>query len=363
MGARYSDRFFGPDAPRGGPPGAGDQDAVPLSGRPAGPASVGREELDLVGGSQPAYKETDQFDPPPGRAIDRPWHAQPLARAALVVALLVGAVGGAYGSERWRVHQAEVAAQGVVEMTSEAFLLDVDHGPERNLSMSVRLENTGAYPITLLGFSPVDLRMAASDPDIEPVELSPSEDFVEVMHFGVHCEADTSGTGITNNMAVVAEVQTLSGDKHVETVPTTGIASSLGSFLQDQCSYPEVGFPDIYPEVVTVQQVGTDVVAAQVVLHSYSDAELPLVESLSTPSDAFTATLEGSLGDTPASGVRLITARWSVLDCAEALTAGEQDMRFEVRGRLPTEDAISTTTGYPTPDLVAELVRLSERVC
>jgi len=350
VGARYSDRFFGPDA----------------AAEPAAPPSRA-ETVDVISPAEGTQRHLSAGDAHE-RPGEPPWHAQRSARAALAAAMVLGAVGGAYGWDQWRDQQAASLARSTVNVSSDASVLDF--GPDgAELTLSVRVQNDGAHPVKLHGFRPLDPRLTRADPESKPVELAPAEDTVEVMSLDVDCQSDGKRPSGEQGDAVAAQVTTVDGAAHEVRVAAFGLGGgSLTNFLSERCSYliHSGTFQDSYPEVLTVERSGPDEVSTLVVLQSNgpADEEVPEIHAVNSPSAAFTARWDVAATDERLNNrSSALTVVWSVRDCVRALEARDADMELEITGRLPSDESPSSVTGYPTPGLVAELVRLSESVC
>lgn len=342
MGApRYSDRFFGPDAPPGTGRLPADQpgDLVAATDLPAEPM------------------EARDFLPPP----TPPWHAHPVARGALVAALIVGASAGAYGWDQWRDRQSEIVARSSVDLSSEVMMFSFDPGLS-TVTLSVRVRNDGPLPLTLSAVTPIDPRLSLVTEEFKAVELAPDQDFVKVLNLALDCDAPADREAAAEGEALVAHLRTVDGGEHEKRLSMNGLGLGYPTGLTEPCSYgpQQATFRDIYPETIQVARVSPDAVSAVVRLHTNwpDQSDVPAVDTVTAPTDAFDVTWEA---DSPGAG--FITLTWSVGDCSQALTADDRQMRVELTGRMPTEDSPTQTTADASPTLIVELVRLAERVC
>lgn len=347
-GPRYSDRFFGPDAV------AGVDESAP------------QEQLDLVAATDLPTPPLEQVghQPPPAP----PWHSSWGARLAVVGALVVGAGAGAYGWDRWRDREVETAMRSSVDVSSEVLMFGFDPG-QSDVTLSVRLRNEGQLPLLLTGVTPVDPRLSLITDVFKAVELAADQDFVKVLRFDLNCDAQASTDPAVDEEVLVAHLRTVDGSEHRETLSMNGLGLGYPTGLTEPCSYGgrlAATFRDIYPETTQVQRVGSDAVAAVIMLYGNSEEpqepQEPEVVEVESPTPAFQATWEPVVDDSRA-GAAVLTVTWSVLDCAQALTADDRHMSLELTGRMPQEEHPSMTTAYPSPALMIELVRLAERVC
>lgn len=370
--ARYGDRYFGLGRP------------VPTSERPEPPARPGARYGDRYLAKAPATGEVaiEQVatDGPPvpvdetGTAprLARPWHAHPSARVALVGALVLGAIGGAYSWDQWQDRQVELAARASVDVRPRVTVLgsQVD-----TVTLAVRLENDGAYPVTVTGLQPVDprLTLAPDEPDFEAIDIDPGASDTALVTFGYDCARDDpTAEGSTNQDAegtdaVVVHLRAADGSEHDRSLPVDGFGVDFDTYLTNECGIREADQPtfvDLYPQVLEAAPLGPEAVSARVHFSSWAGPDVPepnivAVESTGT---AFSASLDAdSLGTDP--GGAHITVTWRVADCAAALVADDGDMTLRVTGQMPIDDRTTTITPPPSTGLVVELVRLTERVC
>lgn len=345
MGARYSDRFFGPDpAGRGAAPGAD----------PIGPEAF---HLPPTGDPEPP----DHIESP----SRRPRRSYRLPAVVAAASLVVGAAAGAWGWEHWRERQADAQARAAVDVTAAASINSVSPG-QTELALAVRLRNDGPYALTLTALTPLDDRLRPIGDGFEAVLIEPGAESVEHLDVELACAApDGARTGAVEE-PVLAHLSTAAGGTSTLPVPGSAYGGSFDLFVAELCSAASwrPTFRDVQLETLTVELLGADALLVQVAVYSNGIGidEPPEVLDVTAAGGAFVAVRDSSLDGEPLTGVRQITVRWSVGGCDRALVAGEDEMTLTVTGRLGggTPRAVLAP---PSPGLVAELVRLAERVC
>jgi len=342
MSARYSDRFFGPDAESGS---SADQGRA--------------EEIELVEPMGSPTPSPEVVESPP--APDRPWHASGAARWALVATLALGAVAGAYGWDVWRDRQNELIAQSTVDVSSNVLMLGAGSS-QAEVSLNVRIANNGAHAVTLTGIQPLDTRLEPLVERLQPVEIEPGDDFARVLEFGLDCGSPRSSVG-SGNEALMAQLTTIDRAEHEVRLTIEYAGLGYSPSLTEQCSYSQEGFQALFPEVRSVATAPT-AVTSLIIVHSGGGApERLLIEDVSPQNPAFGTSWELAPTDEWIDNSPTLIVTWSVAQCERALTAGASDMMLDISGRMPTDDGSSVVPAYPSPDLTAELVRLSERAC
>lgn len=371
-GARYSDRYFGTAgrpspgtgvAPASSTSRAGDDDFA--TGRRTDPDSTG---VDSVGGPLP---------PDPvgtSQRTARAWYVHPVARLSLVAALVVGAVAGAYGWEQWRDRQVEIAARSTADVQSDVVMV----GPGADWSsivLSVRLFNEGTHPLILADVRAVDPRLTLAEAEFDPVEIGPDSSGQTLVTFEVDCDI-TQDTAEQPLLAaddqpgdgVVAQLFAVDGSEHEYDLPITGFGPDLGTFLTDQCGTVtnEPTFREAFPDIVAIEPLGADAVAATLLVSTWLGQE-PAVPNIVAvePSDlGFAVSWDSArVIERPTRGGVELTATWTVRDCAAALVATESGMALRITGQMPADDRTTTITAPAPADLVLELIRLAERTC
>jgi len=343
-GARYADRYFG----------AARSVAEP-------------ETIDLVAGEVPA-QPPDETGTDPRAPVLSPWHAHPVARATVVGALIVGALGGAYGLEQWRDREADLAARAAVDITSD---VTMRRPGQDTIALSVQLHNEGPYPVTLTGLDPGDPRLTVAEGDFDAIDIEPGAMGTALVTFDYDCDAawatedDERDERDERDDAVVAHLRAVDGSDHDRDLSMAGLGVDFASFMSSQCGWQarQPTFSESYPELLDATPLGEDAVAASVLFHMGPGSPLPNIVDVQAGRSAFVASWDGDFFGHGEAGSAAITVTWTVGDCEAALVADEYDMVLRVTGQLPADDRTTTISAPPSTGLVAELVRLTERTC
>lgn len=352
-GARYADRYFG-SAGRGRPD---------------------PETIDIVAGQAPAPL-TDETGIDPHALEPPPWHAHAAARVALIGALVLGAIGGAYSWDQWQDRQVEIAARASVDVRPRVTVLgsQVD-----TVTLAVRLENDGTHPVTITGLVPVDprLTLAPDEPDFEAIDIDPGASDTALVTFGYDCASDDStaagttiegstGQDVEDTDAVVVRLRAADGSEHDRSLPVDGFGVDFGTYLTNQCGMrgDQPTFMDLYPQVLEADPLGEDAVSARVHFSSWAGPHgpEPSIVAVEAAGTAFSAALDADSVGADQDGTN-ITVTWTVADCTAALAADDGDMTLRVTGQMPIDDRTTTIGIPPSTGLVVELVRLAERTC
>ena len=291
--------------------------------------------------------------PPPSRA----WYDSWAARSAIVVALLAGAAAGGFGLDRWRTHEATVAARSAVDLF--ASVTTMEYTNQDRVSIGVRYRNDGEHDLVIRDVR-LDTNQVFMVSDQEPLSVEPGETVAHILELRAEC---VDGATPVGSPPLDIEVETIDGTIRHEIIDI-GLASELVGWLNYTCealAY-EQSFGNTHAEVVSVTRGDDDNTVRAEIFFGVDESQEITITSMETETDVFA--VDYNLGDASSSSSfpPLVTASFRINDCAAALEANERDMTLAVSGANEGTGP-GTLTIPPTATLAAELVRLAERSC
>ncbi|MDQ3112494.1 MAG: hypothetical protein M3Q84_00110 [Actinomycetota bacterium] len=334
MAARYGDRF------RQLPP-TSTHDVLDLGEMvPRGP-----EPLD--------DHDPDETGPAPERRVG--W----AIRLALAAALVVGAAGGAYGWERWRVHESDLVARSAVELVASAVTLD--YAADDQIALALRYRNVGEYTIVVrdVGFDTERL-VAISDPEL--LQIAPGGSATHVVKAQAQCPE--GGDGLIDQPRLVLDALTVDGTTTDEVIDI-GLNAEVMQWLTYACQAQayEPTFAQSYAEVTTVTPSEDGTAVRAVVEFGVEEDDELQIEAVQALTGAFSVVYTvGDMSSSTSFHAPPITVVFRVADCALAQQAADDDMSPSVAGSI-NGGASGRLIIFPSATLAAELVRLTERSC
>lgn len=280
-------------------------------------------------------------------------------RLALVAVLVVGAVAGAYGWERWRVHEADLVARGAVELVASAVTLD--YAADDQIALALRYRNVGEYTIVVrdVGFDTERL-VAISDPEL--LQIAPGGSATHVVKAQAQCPE--GGDGLIDQPRLVLDALTVDGTTTDEVIDL-GLNAEVMQWLTYACQAQmhESTFAQSYAEVTTVTP-SDDGTAVRAVVEFGVEADDELqIEAVQALTGAFSVVYTvGDMSSSTSFHAPPITLVFRVADCTLAQSATDADMSPTVTGSINDGES-GLLVIFPTATLAVELVRLTERSC
>ncbi len=342
MAGKYADRFRSQQ-----PTGAAGADVVDL----------GQVELSTGIGPDLDQDRAARLEP---TGLE-PWHRSAIARLALVVAVIVGVVGGAYGWGQWQAHEADVATRSAVDLVASAMTLD--YSVDGEVSVGLTYQNDGAYKIIVRDawFESEHLKPAGGPPVLE---IAPGGHKAHFFTMGVVCPS--RGVAIEPPPLHV-RVETVDGVIRDRVLENGFLGLQVVDWVTNTCAslgYEPTDFAETYADFTYVAASDDGLMVHTEVTLGFGVGVQMRVDSVEPMTPAFS--IDYAIGD-PSAGSSfgaepIILIDFRVADCAMALVATERDMMLIISGAIDG-NAVGQTTTYPSSQLAIALTRLTDRAC
>jgi hypothetical protein len=328
------------------------------------PSSPARDVLDLGEldrGSNRAAADHDHEDEIfLGHGPDTPWHHSWAARLALVAALIVGVGAGAYGWERWREREAEIAARSVIDLSASA--LTLNYAGETEVTVAVDYQNSGPHEIVISDarFDTDHLALTRA-PDV--LEIAAGETGTHILQLQAECENGFPEP--MDELPLVVTIETVDGTVHehvIDHLPTDFEIRDWYSYACAVGAY-ELSFSETYADFTAVTRSPDGLAVQTRVSFGFRPGTRVQIDDVAARSAAFVVDHTSEVpGSNPSFIGPFITEEYRVGDCQIALNATENDMALVIVGAVE-DSKPSALSAYPTPELAIELSRLAYTSC